>query len=145
MSILDKKLELSDNQDVHLGSGSAAQSDNIIDLGAAYLQLGAGERLMLNVRINTAFAVDDATLTTSLMTNSTTDVDGGTTILSTAALAGSALTAGTWILRQSIPLEVLQQYIGLNYAIGTSTESEGTVDAWISLDTQSSYGISAEV
>lgn len=140
MAILDGKLELSDNQDLTLGSGSSAQSTNIIDLGAANLQLGAGTPLYLNVRMATAFAVAAATLTVALMTNTTTDVDGGTTIISRTVTAPD-----DWVLRISLPLEMLQRYIGLKYTIGTSTESEAYVDAWISLDTQSSYGISAEV
>jgi hypothetical protein len=145
MAILDKVLELCDNQDVHLGSTSTAISDNVINLGAANLALGAGTELMLNVRINTAFAVDGATLTTALMTDSDAAIGGGTTIFTTPALAGSALTAGKWILRVSIPHEALEQYIGLKFTIGTSTETAGTVDAWISLDSQSSYGLSVEV
>lgn len=150
MAILDEKLELSDAQALTTSSvsGSETQSTNVIDLGAANIQIGAGTPLMLNIRVNTAFGVTGpGTLKASLMTNTDSTVTDGTTIIETQATACSGTSAGDWLLRCSIPYEALQRYVGISYTLaGDDTkQSDGKVDAWISLDSQSTYGISAEI
>lgn len=152
MAIMDAKLELSDAQSLTTSTtaGNEIQSSNLIDLGAANLQIGAGVPLMLNVRVNTAFSgTGPRTFQAKLMTNTDSTLTDGTTIIATDAIAISANlnSAGTWILRQSIPYEALQRYLGLVYVLAADVTNmtTGAVDAWISLDSQSSYGISAEI
>jgi len=142
MAILDKKLELSDAQALTTKAAGAI-STNVIDLGAANIQLGAGTPLYLNVRCNTAAA--KSSVKVSVMSHTAADVTAGTTIIEGPVVAKASVTAGAWLLRCSVPYEVLKQYVGLEYLVGATTETTTKIDAWISLDAQSSYGISAEV
>jgi len=144
MAILDKKLELSDAQAI---TSANDRSEGQIDLGAANLQIGAGTPLYLNVRLNTGFTSSSNTLTIDLYTHTGTMTEAtGTKILEVmkATAASSLGTAGTWIFRGIIPYEVLMQFVALRYTI-SGTLAAGKIDAWISLDAQSSYGISQEV
>jgi len=145
MAILDEKLELCDAQAITATDRSEGQ----INLGAANLQIGAGTPLYLNIRTNTAFTSSSETITIDLYTHDASfDETQGTKILevlaATAVSASPFATAGTWIFRGTIPYEALQQYVALRFTC-SDTPAAGKIDAWISLDAQSSYGISAEV
>ena len=143
MAILDAKLSLSDAQAL----SATDRSEGQLDLGAANLQIGAGTPLYLNIRVNavgTGSGTGNA-WTIGLYTHdaSMSEATGSEIVRFITTVAGEELTAGLWIYRGSIPLEVLQQFVALRYTeTGTAT---ATIDAWISLDAQSSFGISAEI
>ena len=145
MAILDKKLELCDAQAITATDRSEGQ----IDLGAANLQVGAGTPLYLNIRTNTGFTSSSETIIIDLYTHDASMSETtGTKILevkaSTAVSASPYATAGTWVFRGIIPYEALMQFVALRFTC-SATPATGKFDAWISLDAQSTYGISSEV
>lgn len=134
MTIMDALLELSDAQAIT--TQQANTSENIIDLQAANLAIGAGTPLFLNVRVNTAFdsPADALTLAVAFCTDSVAAFSSPTTIITTPALAQGSIDAdGDWILRCGIPYEALEQYIGCLYTIASATASAGAIDAWIGI------------
>jgi len=145
MAILDQKLSLSDAQAIT----TTDRSEGEINLGAANIQIGAGTPLYLNVRTNTGFTSSSETIAIDLYTHTASmSHSTGTKILelkaATAVSASPYATAGTWVFRGIIPYEALMQYMALRYTC-SATPAAGKFDAWISLDAQSTYGISAEV
>lgn len=142
MAIFDAMFEFDDGLD--LTSQTAAETEastNVLDWGASDLEMGAGEPLWLNVRVDAAFASSAAaTLTVALMRETDSDVQNGTEIWLTPALALSSLTAGAWIMRMPLPYNVDEDaFLGLLYTTGSYAMSAGTVDAWIDHGPQSSY------
>jgi len=144
--IYDALFEFSDNQDISQAQGSVA-STNILNWVLDDKEMGAGEPIYLNVRIGTAFAeVEGATngastLVVALCYDSVAPIDGSSTVIyQTRALPETALTAGAWILRMPLPVNVDEDNImGLWYTIGGATSAVGTVDAWLDHGPQSSY------
>jgi len=104
--IIDAVLVLSDDQAVT----SSAQSENILDLGAANMKLEAGTPLFANVLLTTPFDTGANTLTIDVNND---DNNPPTTkhqeIL--PATATSALLAAGWLSRAPIGL-VAEQLVG---------------------------------
>lgn len=143
MAILDKKLELSDAQSITgVTCGASVDSTNVIDIGGTYIPIGPGTPLYLNIRINTAFVSGgtDTTWRFKFETGAATTL--GTVIYETDAIAEAALIAGYWVVRMPIPYNTIAKYIGCNYenVSGDEVCDTGKVDAWISLDAQSTLG-----
>ena len=140
MAIFDAMFELSDNQAIT----ATAVSTNDWDFQAAGREMGAGEPLYLNVRVgDTDFdsGADDGTLTVALVYDATALDTSSTVIYQTVALAEAALTAGTWIMRMALPVDVDKgRYIGLLYTVaGSGNFTAGTIDAFLDHGPQSSY------
>jgi hypothetical protein len=145
MALFDAMFELSDDQDVSQAAGTVASTD-IIDFTQADLEMGAGQPYWLNVRVGTeplASATTNATLAVALCYDTVAPVDSSSTVIyTTPALAEAGLTAGAWILRMPLPVNVDEERIvGLLYTIGTATTTTGTVDAWIDNGPQSSFDV----
>jgi hypothetical protein len=140
MAIFDAMFEFSDAQDISQAQGSVA-STNILDFQVADLNMGAGQPLWLNVQIEEAFDSSGgaATLTVALCNDTVAPIDGSSTVLyQTAALAESALTAGAWVVRMPLPVNVdSDRILGLYYTIGGETSTTGTVNAWLDYGSQS--------
>jgi hypothetical protein len=140
MAIFDAMFELSDNQTVT----TTTASTDILDLVVEDIELGAGEPLYLNVRVGTtAFSTggdNDGTLTVALVYDTAAPVDGSSTVIyQTAALAEANLTAGAWIIRMALPVNVDEESIVGLYYTTANTLTAGTIDAWIDHGPQSSY------
>ena len=123
MAIFDAMFELSDDQDISQAVGSVA-STNIIDFQAAGLEMGAGEPVYLNVRIGTEAVAEvegattgACTLVVALVSDTVAPIDGSSIVkYQTAALAETALTAGAWVLRMALPVDVdANRIVGLYY------------------------------
>ena len=144
MALFDAMLELSDDQDVSQAAGTVA-STNILDFTLADLEMGAGQPLWLNIKVGTepvANTDGDATVAVALCYDTVAPIDSSSTVIySTPALAEAALTAGEWVLRMPIPVNIDEEKIvGLLYTVGGSSASTtGTVDAWLDNGSQSSY------
>ncbi len=140
MAIFDAMFEFSDDQAVT----ATAVADNFIDFTQSDLEMGAGTPIYLNVRVGTTdFTTggdDDGTLVVSLVYEGTSPVDTSSTVLfSTVALAESTLTAGTWILRMPLPVDIdKERYVGLLYTTANDITG-GTIDAWLDNGSPSSY------
>ena len=135
MAIFDAMFEFSDDQAIV----ADAASTNILDWTKSDLEMGAGTPLWLNVRVGTAF--DGGTsLAVSLRYDTVAPIDGSSTVIyTTDAIAQASLTAGAWIIRMPLPVNVDEERIlGLWYD-DTGAFSAGTVNAWLDHGPQSSY------
>jgi hypothetical protein len=142
MALFDAMFDFSDAQDISQAAGTVA-STNILDWVNDDLEMGAGEPVWLNVRIEevVASATTNATLAVALCYDSVAPVDSSSTVIyTTPAIAEASLTAGAWVLRMPLPVNVDEDNImGLLYTIGTATTTTGTVNAWLDHGPQSSY------
>lgn len=133
MSIMDILCEFSDNQSLASLDGSSVVSTDVVDLGAADLNIGDGTPVFLNVKIGTACA-GGTSVQFRLYGHTTTTVNSGTALWDSGAITVGTLVAGYEVASVSLPLRVddAGRYIGMYYtAVGTM--SAGTVDAWLSL------------
>ena len=137
MALYDAMFEFSNGQAIT----SSDQADYAIDFQNSDLEMGAGNPVYLNVRVNTAFATgDSATLAVALVYDDTGVDSGSTTVFTTPAIAATALTAGAWVLRVPLPYNIDEErYVGLYYTVGTGTFTAGAIDAWLDHGPQSSY------
>lgn len=124
--ILDKELVFSDAQAET--TVAVHESDNIIDLTAAG---DAIDSLWLVVAVQTTVTSDgNATVAFALQTDSAANFATADTLLSTAALAKTALTAGTQVIRTRIPMGC-KRYLRVTYNIGTAVLTAGKFDAYL--------------
>ena len=140
MALFDAMFEFSDNQTVT----ATAVADYYIDFQDSDLEMGTGTPLYLNVKVGaTAFTTgggNDGTLTVALVYEGTDPIDTSSTVIyQTIALAEANLTAGTWIMRMALPVDVdKERYVGLLYTTANNITA-GTIDAWLDNGPQSSY------
>lgn len=124
--ILDKELVFSDAQAET--TVATHESDNIIDLTKAG---DAIDSLWLVVGVQTTVTSDgNATVTFALQTDSAANFATADTLLTTAALAKTALTAGTQVIKARIPMGC-KRYLRVTYAIGTAVLTAGKFDAYL--------------
>ncbi len=138
MALLDAMFELSDDQVV---TDTDVASTNIIDFTLSDLEMGAGNPYWLNIRVGTAFT-SGTSITFSLRHDSVAPIDASSIVIyQTAAIAEASLTAGAWILRMPLPVNVDEQRIvGLFYDTD-GTHATGTINAWLDNGPQSSYDV----
>ncbi len=136
MALFDAMFELSDDQVV---TDTDVASTNIIDFTLSDLEMGAGQPYWLNIRIGTAFA-GGTNIVFSLRHDSVAPIDGSSTVIyQTPAIVTADMTAGAWILRMPLPVNVDEERIvGLFYD-HTGTMSAGTINAWLDNGPQSSF------
>jgi hypothetical protein len=130
---MDTICEFSDGQDLSSLNGSSVLSTDVINLGDADLDIGAGTPVFLNIKIGTAIATATS-VQFQLYAHTTATVNSGTAVWDSGAIVIANLTAGTEVANFSLPVNVddAGQFIGLYYtAVGNVTA--GTVDAWLSL------------
>lgn len=144
MALFDAMFELSDDQDIGDNSASSTEaSTNILDWTLDDKEMGAGEPLWLNVKMGTEALLSSSTctLTVALCYDSVAPIDSSSTVIyQTGAIGKATLTAGAWVLRMPLPVNVDEDNImGLLYTIGTTASTAGKVDAWIDHGPQSSY------
>jgi len=130
--IIDKLLEFSTAQDLT----ETAPSEDTVDTlaaGSAY-----GNELWLVVRVGTALdsGGGNATLTISLQSDSASDFSTDSTLkthVSSGAIAEASCTGNTIVWKTRVP-PGLQRYLRLNYTVGTSNFTSGTIDAFLTPD-----------
>lgn len=128
--ILDQQLTFSDAQAKATGvfdSAADFDSTNIVDLSAAGDRL---EDMYLVIRVDTAVqSAGSATVGFSLQTCAT--INGTySTLLSTAAIAKTSLTANTEVLKARVPLGV-KRFLKVVYTVGTAALTAGKFDAFL--------------
>ena len=143
MAIFDKMFELSDAQSVAMATGSTT-SDFVIDFTQADLNMGAGEPLYLNVRMDTALAsgTSNSTLQVAVCYDTAAPIDGSSTVIyQTPALSeGDDTAAGKYLLRMPLPYNIDDGRIaGILYSVAGTTSTAGSVDAWIDYGSETDY------
>ena len=143
MALFDVMFELDDALDLSTHTATEVEaSTNVIDWVDTDLEMGQGEPLYLNIRVETAFgSAGAATLQVDVMRETDTDIDASsTTIYETGLIPVASLVAGYLILGMTLPINIDEdRYVGLLYTIGTAAMTAGTVNAWIDHGPQSSY------
>lgn len=126
--IIDKALQLSAAQAVTASAASTNYIDQLVK-GDAY------EQLFISFLVGTAFATSTSA-TLQIMIQSADDSSFATNLTThdmSAALAVSALTANTEILKMRLPYG-LRRYVRAYYTVGTGTFTAGTISANIAQD-----------
>ncbi len=141
MAIFDKLFVFSDYQDLT----TTEEGDFYIDMQAADLEMGAGQPLYFNCKVNGVqdFAGQGSTtLTVRLVYEGTVDGIDGSSVASytSRTIDESLLTAGAWIVRIALPVNFDEErYVGVYYTIASGPFTQGRVDSWIDSGPQSSY------
>ena len=144
MAIFDPMFQFSGNT---TSTGQAltatAASEDILDVTLSDLELGAGESLWLNVRVGVELdsSADGASLTVALVTDTAAPIDGSSIVkFQTAAIEEASLTAGAWILRVPLPVDIdADRIIGLYYTVSGENFTSGSIYAWLDNGSQSSF------
>ena len=127
---IDKQLVMSEAQAITV----AADSTNVIDFGAADLNIGQGNPLYVEVWLDTAFTTS-ASLTLTITLESSADnstynaVDK--LVIMPATLMSSLLTPKQ-LVKMSLP-ENMKRYVKLHYAV-SNTIAAGKINAFITIN-----------
>ena len=140
--ILDERLEIADAVSVAAAAGTALIGD-VIDLGAANLDVGIGEEIWLIVQTDTEIITGGAagTLVIKLASDaqaaiatdgSATDHIISKTFTTDDAAANSAeLNAGGVLIAQRLPAGTYERYLGILAVTGTTTTTAGKINAFL--------------
>jgi len=140
--ILDERNEFADAVSVAAAAGTALIGD-VIDLGAASRDIGAGEPLYLIIQTATEIITGGSAgtiefrlasdSTANLATSPTTHISTGTLVTDDAAANDARLNAGGLICSISLPQgAVYERYLGVLAVIATTTVTAGAINAWLS-------------
>jgi hypothetical protein len=143
MAIFDAGYELYDDATLVAATTTdyVGATCKTIDWQQADLEMGQGTPLYLNIRVGTTDYAG-GTNVNFILTADTAAAghDGNSDVVwQSGNRAVSGLSAGTWIARQALPLDVdTKRYLALG-VIGDGATTAGTIDAWIDHGPQSSY------
>lgn len=136
--ILDANLEFSDAQAVT----ATAISTNVVDLGPVtdntLRDIGTGEPVYLVFSVDTTFTASGAaTLTAALVSDSTANLATSATTHATplSAIPVASLVAG-YTAAVHLPPGNYEQYLGIQYTVGTGPMTAGKINAFITKDAQ---------
>jgi hypothetical protein len=143
--ILDERLEFADATSVAAAAGTALIGD-VIDLGAAGLDVGIGEDIWLVIQTETEIITGGSAGTLQLQLASDAQaaiaVDGTATVhlsspvyVTDDAGANSAeLNAGGVILAARLPAGTYERYLGILAVTATTTTTAGKINAFLTKD-----------
>lgn len=139
--IMDRMEEFSVAQTLIVGTGDTV-STNILDTNPTGIPAtpqnideGIGEEAYLNIRIGTAALSATGTLQFVLQTDDNSGFATPTEFPLTAALVQANLTANKFVYQGRLPIG-LERYLRVVYRVGTAAFTAGTVDAFLTKDTQ---------
>ena len=143
MAIFDAKYELFDDATLVASTTTdyVGATCKTIDWGASDLEMGAGNPIWINIRVGTTAYVGGTNATFRLFADTAAaGHDASSAEVSSSGLrAISTLTAGAWILRCPLPVNVDdKRYLSLAITTDGATTA-GTIDAWLDHGPQSSY------
>lgn len=142
--ILDERNEFADAVSVAAAAGTALIGD-VIDLGSASRDIGAGQPLYLIIQTDTEIITGGSAgtikfqlasdSTADLATSATIHFDTGTLVTDDAAANDARLNAGGLIASVALPQgAVYERYLGILAVIGTTTVTAGAINAFLSVD-----------
>lgn len=146
MAIYDALFEFLDDATIVSATGTTIGATcKTINMGASDLEMGAGEPIWLNIRIGTTVYSGTGNVRISLVADTGAQgQDSSSTIVMTTGLKNVAaapfITAGAWVLRMPLPVDVdPEQYLGILFEGIAACGSVGKLDAWLDHGPQSSY------
>ena len=142
--ILDERNEFADAVSVAAAAGTALIGD-VIDLGSASRDTGAGQPLYLIIQTDTEIITGGSAgtikfqrasdSTADLATSATIHFDTGTLVTDDAAANDARLNAGGLIASIALPQgAVYERYLGILCVIATTTVTAGKINAFLSAD-----------
>jgi len=115
------------------GTAATAKIGDALDLTAFPTDMGEGYPMYLVVLVTTAMAGGTA-MTVNLVTAANAALDSGpVTLLSSAAVAQAAATAGTQVLVVALPKASYKRYLGVTVT-RTGTSTAGAISAFLTQD-----------
>ena len=147
--ILDERNEFADAVSVAAAAGTALIGD-VIDLGSASRDIGAGEPVYLVIQTDTEIITGGSAgtikfqlasdSTADLATSATIHLDTGTFVTDDAAANAAQLNAGKLIFCAPLPQGALyERYLGILCVIGSTTVTAGKINAFLSRDMYPSH------
>ena len=146
MAIFDAMFEFYDDAEL-IGSTATdyvGATVKTLDWQAADLEMGAGQPVWLNIQVGTtAYAPTTAADTVDFKLFADTAAAGHDSasdiVLASGAREASTLTAGAWVLRVPLPVDVdTKRYLSLGATFNQATTA-GTINAWLDHGPQSSF------
>lgn len=145
--ILDERNEFADGVSVAAAAGTALIGD-VIDLGAASLDVGLGEDVWIIIRTTTEiitggvagtlqfFVVSDslATLGAGVVASCTLHLSTKAYVTDDSAANDAELNAGGIILAACLPVGTYERYLGILATTATTATTAGNVDAFLTKD-----------
>lgn len=143
--ILDERLEFADAVSVAAAAGTALIGD-VIDLGGASQDIGAGEDLYLVIQASTEIITAGAagTIQFKLASDAQAAIatDGSATdhiispsyVTDDSAANSDELNAGGVILMAKLPPDTYERYLGILCVTGTTTTTAGAINAFLTHD-----------
>ncbi len=138
---LDRMEEFSTAQTLIVGTGDTV-STNILDTNPTGIPAtpqnideGIGEEVYLNIRIGTAVASATGTLQLVLQTDDNAAFSSPKEFVLNAALGQASYPANTFVYQGRLPIG-LERFLRVVYRVGTAALTAGTVDAFLTKDTQ---------
>jgi len=142
--ILDERNEFADATSVAAAAGTALIGD-VIDLGTASRDIGAGQPVWLIIQTDTEIITggsagtikfqlaSDAQAAIATDGSATVHLDTGTLVTDDAAANDNRLNAGGLIFSAALPQgAVYERYLGILAVIATTTVTAGKINAWLS-------------
>jgi len=143
MAIYDAKFELFDDATLVASTTTdyVGATVKTIDWINSDLEMGQGTPVWLNVRVGTTAYAGGTNATFNLYADTAEagHDSSSATVLSSGARAITDLTAGAWIFRCPLPVNVDdRRYLSLGIVTDGATTA-GTIDAWLDHGPQSSF------
>ena len=123
---------------------ATADSTNYIDMATTFPGIGAGVPIYLAIRVGAAFTVATS-YSFDLENDDNGSFSSAVVFPLRGAIAIASLTAGAWVYRATLPYEITERYVQLVYTEIGSTESTGTLDAYLSLKPPTDYDANSQV
>lgn len=143
MAIFDAMFEFLDDGEL-IGTDTTdynAATAKELDTVTADLEMGAGNPVWLNIRVGTTAYVGGTSVDFKLFADDTSEGhdSNSTIVLATGARLIATLTAGAWVIRVPLPVDVdPERYLQIG-ATFVGTVSAGSINAWLDHGPQSSY------
>lgn len=134
--IFDRQTLLSDQQAITV----TAPSTNVIRLGpkATGLDIGKGKQIPLLIQVTEAFAAAGAaTLTVTLETDDNAGFGSPQVVWTSPAIPKATLVPGYVIIPEYIPRGTNEEFLRLNYTVGTGPMTAGKIVAGVTMGNQS--------
>jgi len=144
MSIIDNALRMCDDTALGTSIAAAALKGSYIDLGAMrdYYDnaltpdVNEGGNLWWNVKVSTAITTAGSPVVTIALYDHTAAGVASGSALVTADTITAAQSAGYTVIRTKIPAGTVNRYVGTVVTIASAALTAGSIDSWISLDSE---------
>ena len=142
MAIFDAGFEFLDDEDMFTTSGTTiGATAKTLDWQAADLEMGAGEPVWLNIKVGTSLYAGAGTAEFRLLADTAAGGQDSSSqvVLSSGTRTIAQLTAGAWVLRVPLPVDVdKERYLGVG-CVCSGAMTGGSIDAWLDHGSQSSF------